>query len=231
MSICTRMLVAAVVVAVSCQTAFAQSRGGQMDGIAFIDVHNHLFGRIPGQGAPEFDYRGAVKTATANMEKFGIARMLVMPPPLSPENAKAFNFKAFVRTVKKHHDRFGFLAGGASLNVMIHRIPARRSRPAPVPNSRRRPTNSSPKARSDRLQKSGAYRGPSKTQRCLVPATGWYEWKTENGAKQPARSQRIVPRTASRHYKAAGRATHGESRIPFSSTAAAGRRISPASSC
>ena len=40
-------------------------------------------------------------------------------------------------------------------------------------------------ARSDRLQKSGAYRGPFKTQRCLVPATGWYEWKTENGAKQP----------------------------------------------
>ena len=40
-------------------------------------------------------------------------------------------------------------------------------------------------ARADRLQKSGAYRGPFKTQRCLVPANGWFEWKTENDEKQP----------------------------------------------
>ena len=102
----------------------AQSQGSRLGGIAYIDVHNHLFGRIPGRGAPEFDYRGAVKTAIASMEKFGIKKMLVMPPPLSPENANAFNFKAFVRTVKKHRGRFGFLAGGASLNVMIHKVSA-----------------------------------------------------------------------------------------------------------
>lgn len=40
-------------------------------------------------------------------------------------------------------------------------------------------------ARSDRVTKSGAYRGPFKSQRCLVPASGWFEWKKEDGGKQP----------------------------------------------
>lgn len=41
-------------------------------------------------------------------------------------------------------------------------------------------------ARSDRIQSAATYREPFKKRRCLVPATGWYEWmKTGPKTKQP----------------------------------------------
>ena len=40
-------------------------------------------------------------------------------------------------------------------------------------------------ARSETLASSKAFRGPFKRQRGLVPMSGFIEWRTENGAKQP----------------------------------------------
>ncbi len=40
-------------------------------------------------------------------------------------------------------------------------------------------------AKVERLGERQAYRGAYKHRRCLVPATGFYEWRTENGVKQP----------------------------------------------
>lgn len=41
-------------------------------------------------------------------------------------------------------------------------------------------------ARADRIQTAPAYREPFKQRRCLVPATGWYEWqKIDEKTKQP----------------------------------------------
>jgi putative SOS response-associated peptidase YedK len=41
-------------------------------------------------------------------------------------------------------------------------------------------------ARSDNIQTAATYREPFKKRRCLVPATGWYEWmKTGPKTKQP----------------------------------------------
>lgn len=41
-------------------------------------------------------------------------------------------------------------------------------------------------ARSETVATSGAYRGPFRKRRCLVPAIGWYEWKVLPGRrKQP----------------------------------------------
>ena len=37
-------------------------------------------------------------------------------------------------------------------------------------------------ARSDRIETAPAYREPFKKRRCIVPATGWYEWQ-KTGAK------------------------------------------------
>ncbi len=91
-------------------------------GVAFIDVHNHLFGLVLVRGGrAESDYGGAARVAIAAMERFNIARMLVMPPPHSPENEHAFDLSAFLKAVRGHRDRFAFLAGGESLNVMIQR--------------------------------------------------------------------------------------------------------------
>ena len=40
-------------------------------------------------------------------------------------------------------------------------------------------------ARGERVEKSPAFRGPFKSQRCVVPITGFYEWVNRNGQKQP----------------------------------------------
>ncbi|HKI73872.1 MAG TPA: SOS response-associated peptidase [Pseudomonadales bacterium] len=40
-------------------------------------------------------------------------------------------------------------------------------------------------AKSETLHKSRAFREPFKRRRCIVPATGYYEWRTENGRKLP----------------------------------------------
>ena len=40
-------------------------------------------------------------------------------------------------------------------------------------------------ARSETLSKSSAFRGPFKNQRCIIPVSGYYEWKKEGGVKVP----------------------------------------------
>ena len=40
-------------------------------------------------------------------------------------------------------------------------------------------------ARAETLATTRAYRDAFRKRRCLVPATGWYEWRTEAGVKQP----------------------------------------------
>jgi len=40
-------------------------------------------------------------------------------------------------------------------------------------------------ARSESVVEKPAFRKAYKTQRCLVPSNGFYEWKTENGKKVP----------------------------------------------
>jgi len=40
-------------------------------------------------------------------------------------------------------------------------------------------------ARAETLDQKPAYRGPFRYRRCLIPSEGFYEWKPEQGAKQP----------------------------------------------
>jgi putative SOS response-associated peptidase YedK len=49
-----------------------------------------------------------------------------------------------------------------------------------------KPSYSTINARDDRIQSAASYREPFKQWRCLVPATGWYEWqKIDAKTKQP----------------------------------------------
>ncbi len=83
---------------------------------ASIDTHAHL--RFP----PSAEERGslaAAATALAMMDRLGIGRSLLMPPPFPDAHEMGYDFSALAAVVRRYPDRFGFLAGGGSLNPMI----------------------------------------------------------------------------------------------------------------
>lgn len=87
-------------------------------GQALIDTHMHF------QLAPVRDPSGSLETAVRFMDKHGIERSLLMPPPLVSTTAKTYydiDDVAFV--MGKYPGRFALL-GGSRLNVMIHDTPA-----------------------------------------------------------------------------------------------------------
>jgi predicted TIM-barrel fold metal-dependent hydrolase len=95
------------------QTSQAQQRE------PLIDVHVHL--QI---GGPNRDFVGGVQSALATMDRLGIARSLLMPPPIADgrqRNNHDIEDLAFAR--RDHPKRFALL-GGSSLNLMLHHTPA-----------------------------------------------------------------------------------------------------------
>lgn len=84
--------------------------------VPWIDVHLHLVG---GRGAQR-DYPGAADAAIREMDQFGIATAIVMPPPqIDPQ--QPYDASAFASGLARHRGRFAFLGGGGTLNAMIHR--------------------------------------------------------------------------------------------------------------
>jgi hypothetical protein len=108
-------------ICVSFSTLHSQPQEGSTKGIAYIDCHNHLAGRY---GSPEGvegqDYEGAARLALSSMDQFGITKMIIMPPPFAPQSPHIYDYTDLTPVVKKHPDRFAFLGGGGTLNVMIH---------------------------------------------------------------------------------------------------------------
>jgi len=90
--------------------------------IEFIDVHNHLHGVYgAGPGRVDHDFEGAARVALQRMKEAGIKKMYIMPPPISLNHPAGYDFEDFLKTVKKYSDRFSFLGGGGTLNVMIQK--------------------------------------------------------------------------------------------------------------
>ncbi|MBI4277341.1 MAG: amidohydrolase family protein [Armatimonadetes bacterium] len=86
-----------------------------------IDTHNHLEGRTPSrQGPPAHDYEGAARVALDMMNRVGIKKMLIMPPPFPPGFPGAYDLDDLLGTVRRYPDRFAVLGGGGTLNPLIH---------------------------------------------------------------------------------------------------------------
>lgn len=89
---------------------------GESKRLEWIDVHVHLLG---GRGTRQ-DYGGAVRTALSIMDQTGIRKMVVMPPPQIYGEPAPYDFDSFSSHIKQYPTRFAFLAGGGSLNAMLH---------------------------------------------------------------------------------------------------------------
>jgi len=84
-------------------------------GPRWYDVHMH----VAGGEQKQFDL--AVERAVAEMDGIGIAKAVVFPPPFS--SFGRFDYTDYVPALRRHPRRFGFLAGGGTLNPFIHNHP------------------------------------------------------------------------------------------------------------
>ena len=84
--------------------------------VPWVDVHMHLIG---GRGQQQ-DYAGAVNAAMREMERFGVAMAIVLPPP-QVDQQQVYDAYALVGALQRHRHRFAYLGGGGVLNSTIHR--------------------------------------------------------------------------------------------------------------
>jgi hypothetical protein len=82
-------------------------------GANWIDVHLHAIGGVKRQ------FGEAIGQAAADMDGRGIRKAVVFPPPFPKAGGAAFDYIDYVPALKSHPGRFGFLAGGGTLNPMI----------------------------------------------------------------------------------------------------------------
>jgi len=113
----TITLTATVATVVGTQTTITQTTG-QLDRI-IVDTHAHLYWETRSGGSADL----AAKTALEIMDRLGIQKTLIMPPPFPSDNPQKYDYRELVEVTKKYPGRFTFLGGGGSLNPMIHSIP------------------------------------------------------------------------------------------------------------
>lgn len=115
------MLVAAFLVGTALAGAPRRSAAAEKPAagpLSFIDVHSHINGKA---AYGEADFDGAVTSALERMAKLGISKTIVMPPPMPVGFPGQYEFGDFLPALKKYPDKFAFLGGGGSLNVLIQR--------------------------------------------------------------------------------------------------------------
>lgn len=93
----------------------------------YIDVHMHLAadrggtrGRKPGPS--QMEYGPAASTLISEMDKLGIKKTVVMPPPQTKDQKAKISYKGFLDVVNARQDRLAFAAGGDLLSPMIMAI-------------------------------------------------------------------------------------------------------------
>ena len=122
-SVISRLLVLLVFILISlpgCRSSSPSHVKNSGHRVGYIDCHNHIFAGPSFGGRNIPNYPGAVRSAIRKMDELGIDKMIVMPPPISPENSGIFSLEDLVEAIQGHPGRFEYVAGGESLNVMIH---------------------------------------------------------------------------------------------------------------
>ncbi len=108
----------------------AQSSARAQTQIPIIDAHTHI-ARHPGGGgrrghggafAGGESLEATVPQALALMDRFGVAKAILCPPPFPGDRSQTYGVAALGTVVREHPDRFAFSAGGGSLNPLIQSV-------------------------------------------------------------------------------------------------------------
>jgi predicted TIM-barrel fold metal-dependent hydrolase len=74
----------------------------------------------PTSASQAADYEASAKNLLAHMDRYGVAKALLMPPPRTRDNMARDEVTELAGVVKRHPSRFCLVAGGDVLNPMIH---------------------------------------------------------------------------------------------------------------
>lgn len=81
-----------------------------------VDVHVHLH-RVGGQP----DFEGSAKRLVERMDRLGIAKALILPPPAPADVRRETSHRDYLEALRRHPGRLYFLDGGGTLNPMIQK--------------------------------------------------------------------------------------------------------------
>lgn len=113
------LVIVTILVPSLCGPALAQCSGGYVDG------HTHLMVmEVLGGGKVEPSIEGASAAALGVMGRLGMGTLVVMPPPFTTGQEATYDAEDLALAARAHPGRLFFLAGGGSLNVMIHQAVA-----------------------------------------------------------------------------------------------------------
>lgn len=86
----------------------------------YIDTHVHLDGIRSHRSNSGLNFIPAAEVALEKMDQLGIEKSLIMPPPQTHTQHRSYDYSQLLPVVKTYPARFGFLAGGGTLNPLIH---------------------------------------------------------------------------------------------------------------
>lgn len=84
-----------------------------------VDVHVHLNGIKRVRPKIVWDFPAAGDELVKMMDRLGIAKAIVMPPPASFDREAVYQYDALLPVIRSHPNRLFLAAGGDALNPMI----------------------------------------------------------------------------------------------------------------
>lgn len=83
-----------------------------------IDTHAHFAARKPND---KHEYEEIAAKCIEKMNSLGIKKTIIMPHPIGYGQKMTYTYKDFMDAVKKYPDRFAFMGGGGTLNILLNK--------------------------------------------------------------------------------------------------------------